>query len=93
MIYNPSFVKNLNFSLDWWEIEKEDTIGLFGENNLILSDLILRLNSNDINNCSNVKFNENVIRESIDPSEAESFLNVGLCPVGAITRVEDFIET
>lgn len=90
LIYNPSFVKNLNFSLDWWEIEKEDTIGLFGENNLILSDLILRLNSNDINNCSNVKFNENVIRESIDPSEAESFLNVGLCPVGAITRVEDF---
>ena len=31
-----------------------------------------------------------IAEENIDPSEAETFLSVGLCPVGAITRVEDF---
>ena len=90
LIYQPNFINNFNLTIDWWEIEKEDTIGLFGENNLILSDLILRLNSNDINNCANIEFNSNVIREKIDPTEMNAFLDVGLCPAGAITRVEDF---
>ena len=43
LIYQPNFINNFNLTIDWWEIEKEDTIGLFGENNLILSDLIFSI--------------------------------------------------
>ena len=38
IIYEPKNVDNLVFTIDWWEIEKEDTIGLFGEDNILLSD-------------------------------------------------------
>ena len=36
-------IDNLTVTLDFWTIEKEDTIGLFGEENHVLLDLVMRL--------------------------------------------------
>lgn len=87
IVYEPKSIKNLIFTLDWWEIEKQDTIGLFGEDNIMLTDLILRMETNDLNNCSLVKSSPLVYRESPDESEIENYFNAGICPAGRVTRV------
>ena len=38
-------VEGLSVTLDFWTIEKDSTIGLFGEENHILNDLVLRLDN------------------------------------------------
>ena len=48
VVYEPKSIKNLIFTVDWWEIEKKDTIGLFGEDNIMLTDLLLRMESNNL---------------------------------------------
>jgi hypothetical protein len=59
---NPSFgvvvepLDGLTVTLDYWTIEKEDTIGLFGEENHVLLDLVMRLAAGT-SNCANVQGN------------------------------------
>ena len=89
VVYEPKNIKNLIFTVDWWEIEKKDTIGLFGEDNIMLTDLILRMESNNLNNCSSVKSSPFVFRENPDEGEIEIYLNAGICPAGRVSRVEE----
>ena len=89
LVYEPKNIKNLIFTLDWWEIEKDDTIGLFGEDNIMLTDLVLRMESNDLSNCSLVKSSPFVLRENPDDSEIDSYLSAGICPAGRVSRVEE----
>ncbi|NIA27523.1 MAG: TonB-dependent receptor [Desulfobulbaceae bacterium] len=83
-------VENLTVTLDFWNIEKEDTIGLFGEENHILYDLVLRLAAGT-SNCASVQGNPAVVRGDItdDPAEQQGFLDAGLCPLGSVDYVED----
>jgi iron complex outermembrane receptor protein len=77
----------LTVTFDIWEIEKENTIGLFGENNWGVADLLARLRSSD--GCTGVS---SVIRDDtsdIDDTEAQYFANVGLCPVGRTSVIAD----
>jgi len=77
----------LTVTFDIWEIEKENTIGLFGENNWGVADLLARLRSSD--GCTGVS---SVIRNDtsdIDDTEAQYFANVGLCPVGRTSVIAD----
>ena len=78
---------NLTITYDVWSIDSTNTIGLFGEDNHMLLDLFLRLQSNDINNCGAVISNPAVVRQ--DPDNPASFLAAGLCPFGLAERVED----
>lgn len=80
----------LTFTFDYWTIEKDDTIGLFGEENHILVDLVTRLQAGTAN-CATVAGSPNVIREdpTTDPIEVQGFLDAGLCPVGQVTFVSD----
>ena len=78
---------NLTITYDVWSIDSTNTIGLFGEENHMLLDLFLRLESNDLNNCGAVVSNPAVVRQ--DPDNAASFLAAGLCPFGLAERVED----
>lgn len=84
-------VENLSFTLDFWSIEKDDTIGLFGEENHILYDLVLRLEAG-LSDCTNVAGNPFVVRRDVDPDDLElidGYLAAGLCPVGRVDHVED----
>lgn len=82
-------LEGLTITLDFWEIEKEDTIGLFGEENHIASDLLLRIQQGD-SNCAAVVGSPSVIRDdAIDPDAVPLFAPAGVCPFGEVIRVDD----
>lgn len=82
-------IDGLTITYDRWEIEKDDTIGLFGEENHIALDLLLRIQAG-VGNCSAVTGSANVIRSSVIESEAMPlFAPAGLCPFGEVIRVDD----
>jgi outer membrane receptor protein involved in Fe transport len=83
--------EHLTLTLDYWSIEKDDTIGLFGEDNHTALDLLLRIQAGD-SNCGSVVGNPAVIRNSDDSLSDEAlalFTAAGICPVGDAERVED----
>ncbi len=81
---------SLTITADYWSIEKNDTIGLFGEENHILVDLVMRLAAGT-SNCAAVQGNPVVLRGAVtdDPVEVQGFLDAGLCPIGEVTAVQD----
>ena len=82
-------LEGLTFTLDYWSIDKEDTIGLFGEENHTVYDLLLRLNHGP-ENCAAVKGNPAIVRSSdIESDIAEVYRAAGLCPVGDLEVVSD----
>ncbi|MEM9336149.1 MAG: TonB-dependent receptor, partial [Pseudomonadota bacterium] len=83
-------IDSLTLTFDYWTIEKDDTIGLFGEENHVLLDLVARLEAGT-SNCANVTGNPVVLRGPVttDPIEAQGFLDAGLCPIGEVTAIQD----
>ena len=79
-------IENLIVTYDEWSIEKENTIGLFGEENHTILDLLLRLRAGT-SGCNSG--NPNVVRFDPDPTTASYFESKGLCNVGQIQRIED----
>lgn len=93
-------IENLTVTLDYWSIEKTDTIGLIGRENQIYYDLLLRLEAGtgnatiaDLSFCDTVVGNTAVTRDDADnfeDAENQSFLDAGLCPIG---EPESVLET
>ncbi len=83
-------VDSLTLTADYWTIEKDDSIGLFGEENHILVDLVTRLAAGT-SNCAAVQGNPVVLRGAVtdDPVEVQGFLDAGLCPIGQVTAIQD----
>lgn len=79
-------IPQLTMTIDFWQIEKKDTIGLFGEENHLLYDLLFYMD--DAGACAT---NGNPAVGRIDPTDDEiiAFESVGLCPVGRADYVED----
>ena len=87
----PESIEGLTITFDAWEIEKENTIGLFGRNNNGVMDLLLRLQAGN-SNCDSVTGNSAVSRDDLsdlDEEELGYFANAGLCPVGRSLVVKD----
>lgn len=81
----------LTFTLDFWEIEKDNTIGLFGEENHTALDLLFLLQAGTAN-CGAVTGNPSVLREdpsTLSAAEQQVYLDAGICPVGAVQQVAD----
>ena len=90
VVFTPT--ESVTMTLDFWSIEKEDTIGLFGEENHILYDLVLRLEAGTANCAAGVQGNPDVVRTAFDPDDTElidAYLAAGLCPVGEVDYVSD----
>ena len=84
-------VEGLMITADYWTIEKDGTIGLFGEENHILYDLVLRLQAG-MGNCASVQGNPAVVRLPADPTDTDlidGYMAAGLCPVGEVDFVSD----
>lgn len=82
-------IENLVFTLDYWEIEKDDTIGLFGEENHIALELLNLINAGTAN-CAGTVGSANVVRAaSSDPAADALYLAAGICPQGEVQRVDD----
>jgi outer membrane receptor protein involved in Fe transport len=79
---------NLTFTLDYWSIEKENSIGLFGENNHAVYDLLLRLRAGTAN-CDGAVFNPAVGRDPADSDDIPLYLEAGICPAGEYDFTED----
>ncbi len=87
IVFEP--VDGLTFTLDFWSIEKDDTIGLFGEENHTIFDLVQRQQAGTAD-CANFQGNPAVVRDPIvDPAEAAVYLAAGICPAGTILRIDD----
>lgn len=81
----------LTFTLDYWSIEKEDTIGLFGEENHTALDLLALIEAG-AGNCANPAGNPRVVRlpgSTLEADELALFTAAGICPVGDVTIVND----
>ena len=78
-------IPNLMMTIDFWRIEKKDTIGLFGEENHLLLDLLTYLEANGSCDAGNPA----VGRVDPDADEILVFESVGLCPVGRADYVDD----
>ena len=85
LVWTPT--ENLTLTLDFWEIEKKDTIGLFGEENHTMLDLLSRIEAG-VGNCANVG-NPAVGRLPATDEEAAVYLAAGLCPGGLIEYIDD----
>ena len=77
----------LTVTLDYWSIEKEGTIGLFGEENHMALDLLRRLQAGT-GNCAQ-SFNTAVERQTVTPEAAAVYARAGICPAGVATTVFD----
>ena len=80
LVYQPSFVDDLTFTVDWWRIEQEDVVGIFGDQNQISLDYVLRLNGSS---------NPNVVRAAPSADEIALYTAAGLTPAGEIIEVAD----
>ncbi len=86
---------NLTFTIDWWSIEKEKTIGLFGEENHTALELVNLIEAGTAN-CPTAGGpsigNAAVIRnDPWDPAseEAALYAAAGICNTGEAARVND----
>jgi iron complex outermembrane receptor protein len=83
-------IENLTITVDVWEIEKDDTIGLFGEENHIALELLGLIQAGN-GSCAGLVGNPAVVRDptSIDPTNQGLFDAAGICYQGDVARVDD----
>lgn len=81
LVFTPT--DSLTITVDYWSIDKENTIGLIGEDNHMILDLLARLENGNCNG------NDSVIREQADDNEVALYEAAGLCPVGRVNYVND----
>ncbi len=82
--------EGFTITADVWEIEKEDTIGLFGEENHIALDLLLRIQAGN-GSCGTFVGNTAVVRDptTIDAATQALYDAQGICAAGEVVRVDD----
>lgn len=95
MVFETTFLPpewgELTFTADWWRIEQSDVVGIFGDDNHILLDYVLRLQPG----CGGPPpladgcFNPAVVRANSTADDNNAFAGTGLSPVGDILFVDD----
>ena len=80
VVFEPQFIPGLTFTADYWRVEQRGIVGIFGDNNQIALDLLLR---------SQGSSNPNVIRGAVDADLAAIFAASSLAPAGEILEVRD----
>ncbi len=85
-VFQPNFAPDLTVTVDWWEIEQDGIVGLFGRNNHLALDAVLRLDGS---------FNPAVVRvdpnaqDILDAAAFNAANGTNLAPVGGVRFVED----
>jgi hypothetical protein len=81
-IFLPQQFGRITFTADWWRIRQTDVVGVFGDDNHILLDYVLRLNGSATGDPA-------VHRATPDTQDVADFAGTGLAPVGDILFVDD----
>ncbi len=77
-VISPSFIPGLTLTADYWRVKQEGIIGIFGNQNALLLDLVLR---------SQGSFNPNVVRDDPDAGQIALYQGTGLVPAGDIQQI------
>ncbi|PCI46554.1 MAG: TonB-dependent receptor [Alphaproteobacteria bacterium] len=80
LVFAPENDFGFTFTVDYWRIEQEKLVGLFGDANQIALELARRLGGGS---------NDNVIREAASQDDIDFFAGSGLDAVGDIVNVRD----
>ena len=94
MVFESTFLPpewgEISFTADWWRIEQENVVGIFGDDNHILLDYVLRSAPGcTANPLPDGCFNPAVVRNAPDADDTSAFAGTGLAPVGDIQFVND----
>jgi outer membrane receptor protein involved in Fe transport len=94
MVFEATFIPRefgrLSFTADWWRIEQNQVVGIFGDDNHILLDYALRAQTGCTANPLPANcFNPAVHRTDPDATDIAAFAGTGIAAVGDITFVDD----
>ena len=78
VVLTPSFLRGLTITADYWRVKQEGIIGVFGNKNALLLDLILR---------SQGSFNPNVVRSAPTATQIALYNGTGINPAGNIQQI------
>ena len=76
----PAEMGDLRFTVDYWSIEQEDVVGIFGDENHLILDYLLRTRGSS---------NDAVVRAAPTAEEIAAYAGTGLDPAGQVLYVED----
>lgn len=74
------FLNGLTITADRWEIERQNVVGVFGAENHVSLDYLLRLQGSS---------NPNVVRNAPNQDQIDFFAGTGIDPVGEIDFIRD----
>ncbi len=77
-VISPSFIPGLTLTADYWRVKQKGIIGIFGNRNALLLDLVLRLQGS---------FNPNVVRDAPDAGQIALYDGTGINPAGDIQQI------
>jgi outer membrane receptor protein involved in Fe transport len=77
-VLTPSFIPGLTLTADYWRVKQDGIIGIFGNQNALLLDLVLRLQGS---------FNPNVVRDAPDQDQLDLYAGTGINPAGDIQQI------
>ena len=80
VVLQPAFIPGLTLTADYWRVQQDGIVGVFGDENALALDLLRRLNGST---------NPNVIRAAPDQDQIDLFAGSGLAPAGTVIRVLD----
>lgn len=76
----PAEFGDLRFTVDYWSIEQEDVVGIFGDENHLILDYLLRTRGSS---------NDAVVRAAPTAEDIAAYAGTGLDPAGQVLYVED----
>ncbi|MDG2523136.1 TonB-dependent receptor [Caulobacter segnis] len=84
VVFEPRFVPadlgRFTFTADYWRIKQTGIVGLFGGNNALVLDYLLRTQGQS---------NPNILRAAPTADDVAAFAGTGLAPVGQVLGVQD----
>lgn len=78
VVLTPSFIPGLTITADYWEVKQEGLVGIFGNQNNLLLDLLLRLQGSS---------NPNVVREAVTQDDIDLYDGTGINPAGELIQI------
>lgn len=78
VVLTPSFIPGLTLTADYWRVEQTGLVGIFGSENNLLLDLLLRYNG---------ETNPNVIRDAPTAEQIALYDGTGILPAGDLVQV------
>lgn len=77
-VLTPSFIPGLTLTADYWRVKQNGIIGIFGNRNALLLDLVQRLQGS---------FNPNVVRDAPDAGQLALYAGTGINPAGDVVQI------